>query len=69
MYSGGYGHMKRFDNKKNEIHDISYDSMIVCRGDTELAYFKNYLDKDGKILKSIEIHQDEFENVTRGLDL
>jgi len=67
MYSGGYGLMKH--PSKNKIHEISYDSMIVCRGDTELAYFKNYLDKDGNILKSIEILKDEFEDVTRGLDL
>ena len=57
--------MKHFEDK---IHEVIYDSMIVCRGDTELAYFVNYHDKDGNILKSVEISKDEFEAVTDGVD-
>jgi|TARA_R100000149_G_scaffold64858_1_gene37716 hypothetical protein len=57
-------------NITDQIHDVSYDSKIVPRGDeTELAYFVNYLDKDGNILKCKEISQDEWEAVTAGLEV
>ena len=44
---------------KKKVHEINYSSMLV-RPDF-IAYFRDYLDKDGNVIKSRETSQGEYD--------
>ena len=48
---------------KKKVHEINYSSMLV-RPDF-IAYFRDYLDKDGNIIKSRETFKEEYDRYSK----